>query len=70
MPRCRRRSRGWRSRLAEHESVAVHVRRGDLVSDPFYAETVGTLHPEYYLGALTRMRERLGNGARGIRFQR
>lgn len=45
-------------RAAEGPSVALHVRRGDLVSDPHYAETVGALGSTYYEAALTRLRAR------------
>ena len=48
-------------RLAGEESVAVHVRRGDLASNPHYAATVGTLGPDYYREALERLQERLGH---------
>ena len=46
-------------RLAGEESVAVHVRRGDLASNAHYAATIGTLGPDYYREALERLRERL-----------
>ena len=45
-------------RAAGEPSVALHVRRGDLVADPSYAETVGALGAAYYEEALTRVKER------------
>jgi len=39
-------------------SVAVHVRRGDYVSNPIAAQHHGVLSPEYYRGALAAMRNR------------
>lgn len=45
-------------RVKAEPSVALHVRRGDLVADPHYAETVGALGPDYYHAALTRLQER------------
>lgn len=45
-------------RAADEPSVALHVRRGDLVTDSHYAETVGTLGPAYYEEALARLKAR------------
>ena len=58
----------WAERVAGEESVAVHVRRGDLAPGSRYAESVGALHPDYYEAALTRMREHVGSGARAYVF--
>jgi hypothetical protein len=43
-------------RVSEEESVAMHVRRGDLLSNRSYAEDYGALSAEYYHEALRRMR--------------
>ena len=58
----------WVERVAGEESVAVHVRRGDLAPGAPYAKSVGALHPDFYDAALTRLRERLGAGARAYVF--
>ena len=54
--------RGFIRRVAGEPSIALHVRRGDLVADPHYAETVGTLGSAYYHEALTRLKARLPDG--------
>lgn len=54
--------RAFVRRVTDEPSIALHVRRGDLVTDPLYAETVGTLGPEYYREALTRLKARLPDG--------
>ena len=46
-------------RVAAEDSVAVHVRRGDLVKSSKYVETVGALGKDFYEDALTRLRERM-----------
>ena len=46
-------------KLAAEESIAVHVRRGDLASNAQYATSVGTLGPAYYRRALERLQGRL-----------
>ena len=46
-------------RVSDEPSVALHVRRGDLVDDPYYAESVGTLGLSYYETALDRLKSRL-----------
>lgn len=58
----------WLERTAGEETVAVHVRRGDLVSVDRYARSIGTLHPDYYEAALSRLRARIGGGARACVF--
>lgn len=46
-------------RVASEESIALHVRRGDLVTDPHYVATVGVLGTDYYREALTRLKARM-----------
>lgn len=46
-------------RVEAEESVAVHVRRGDLVANAYYAATTGALGAGYYAEALTRLQARL-----------
>jgi hypothetical protein len=41
----------WAARIKSAASVAVHVRRGDYVSDPQVAAVHGTLPPSYYAEA-------------------
>ena len=48
-------------RIASEESIALHVRRGDLVTDRRYAETVGALTADYYHRALESLKSRLPN---------
>ena len=45
------------------ESVSVHVRRGDLASDPKTQRLHGTLEVAYYKKAITRMNEAMTNPA-------
>ncbi len=49
----------WVRRVADEPSVAVHVRRGDLVANPEYARSFGTLGPGYYREALARVEARV-----------
>lgn len=46
-------------RLPAEDSVALHVRRGDLVTNPDYARTIGSLPAAYYAEALERLKARL-----------
>ena len=50
---------GFIQRVSDELSVALHVRRGDLVDDPYYSKSVGTLGLSYYETALERLRSRL-----------
>jgi Glycosyl transferase family 11 len=43
------------------ESVAVHVRRGDYVSNPHYCALLGAVEPDYYKSAFTFIESRLTN---------
>ena len=45
--------------IASAEAVAVHVRRGDYVTDPGARELLGTLPLDYYTAAAQFMRERV-----------
>ena len=56
-------------RIASEESIALHVRRGDLVTDSGYAESVGALGADYYHRALQRLKSRLPH-ARVYLFRR
>ncbi len=49
----------WLGRLRESESVALHVRRGDYVSNPANSEAQGTCDPDYYRRCIASMRRRL-----------
>ncbi len=49
-------------RAANEPSIALHVRRGDLVNSRHYVETVGALGPGYFHEALTRLKARLPDG--------
>lgn len=42
-------------------SVAVHVRRGDYTTHPVYAKAIGTLDKQYYLDAISYMRNKLSD---------
>ena len=46
-------------RVADEPSVALHVRRGDLVANSHYVRTVGVLGAGYYQEALTRLQARV-----------
>lgn len=39
------------------QSVCVHIRRGDLLTSPLYAKTIGALDMSYYTEAIKRMNE-------------
>lgn len=47
------------ARIAAEESVALHVRRGDYVSDPHIAATHGALGPDYHRRAVALAAEGL-----------
>jgi len=55
---------GHNARLADEISsccsVAVHVRRGDYVSDPSVNGVHGTCSPDYYASAVSLLRARIG----------
>jgi hypothetical protein len=42
-------------RVAKVNSVAIHVRRGDLVANPYYRNRVGTLTQHYYESAIEQL---------------
>jgi hypothetical protein len=46
-------------RAAGAKACAVHVRRGDYVSSGFASRTHGTVSPEYYGAAVTRLRSQV-----------
>lgn len=50
---------GWTARIRATNSVAVHVRRGDYVSDPTVAANHGTCNVDYYRRAVHLIRERV-----------
>ncbi|MCX6985034.1 MAG: alpha-1,2-fucosyltransferase [Lentisphaerae bacterium] len=45
--------------IGNTDSVSVHVRRGDYVSDPDTARTHGTCPPVYYLSAIDKLTQRV-----------
>jgi hypothetical protein len=47
--------------ISETESVSVHVRRGDYVSDPGTKSVLGTSDFEYYRASMQMMTERVSN---------
>ncbi|MEZ4701062.1 MAG: alpha-1,2-fucosyltransferase [Rhodothermales bacterium] len=47
--------------IAHSEAVAVHVRRGDYVTNPIYTELLGTKGPDYYRQAFDRMESMVEN---------
>ena len=47
--------------LGENNSVGIHVRRSDYISNPSTNATHGTCSPEYYNKAINMMTERLGD---------
>jgi hypothetical protein len=51
----------WAARIQSADSIAVHVRRGDYVSDAQAAAVHGTLPPSYYAEAANKLRS-LGIG--------
>jgi tellurite resistance-related uncharacterized protein len=53
--------------LSSCDSVCVHVRRGDLIANPQYARSFGTLGMDYYDRALHEIRDRVP-GARAFVF--
>lgn len=49
------------SKMSEVNAVSVHIRRGDYVSIPKFAERFGTCTPEYYQQATAHMLAQLSN---------
>jgi hypothetical protein len=49
----------WMDVIKRLPSVAIHVRRGDTVSNPVYAFKIATLKSEYYVEAIKVMRARV-----------
>lgn len=47
--------------LQQQESVSIHLRFGDYVSNPFAASFFGTLSPEYYKKAIDYVYSKLAN---------
>ncbi len=45
----------WVSRINAPSAVAIHVRRGDLVQNQHYRQSVGTLTPSYYQAAIDQI---------------
>lgn len=48
-------------RIRQENSVSVHVRRGDYVTNPAANAIHGTCEPEWYAAAMSRMEERFGD---------
>ncbi|MCY7350061.1 MAG: alpha-1,2-fucosyltransferase [Cytophagaceae bacterium] len=57
----------WLEQIDQKNAVAIHVRRGDYVSNPDYARRFGTLPLSYYERALRYLAERL-EGLHGFVF--
>jgi hypothetical protein len=53
---------------ADSRTMAIHVRRGDLLSDPRYALEIGALATSYYHDALAEARRRRGDISRVFVF--
>ncbi len=58
-----RESTGWLSRIQASTSVALHVRRGDYVSNPKATAFHGVLGLDYYRNAIAEMRTHVGHDA-------
>jgi len=52
------RAEEWRQRIAAAPSVAMHVRRGDTVSNPAYASSILSLPSAYYAAAIAVVKAR------------
>ena len=51
---------GWnemKKEIQSHESIGIHIRRGDLVTSSLYSNTIGTLGMEYYRNSVRFMKE-------------
>ena len=47
--------------ITHHESVSIHIRRGDYVSDPTTNQTHGIIPREYYQRAIEKIEEQIDN---------
>jgi hypothetical protein len=45
--------------IEQNDAIAIHIRRGDLLSNPLYNATIGTLTAAYYREALARLLPRV-----------
>lgn len=50
----------WSDQIRQSDSIAVHVRRGDYVSNPKCNAFHGTCDPSYYSGAVQQIRDATG----------
>jgi hypothetical protein len=60
-------ARHMMNEIEQNDAIAIHIRRGDLLSDPLYTTTVGTLTAAYYREALSRLLSRVPH-AKGYIF--
>ena len=45
--------------IQNSQSISVHIRRGDYISNPLFADVIGTCKPEYYQQAISLFNSKL-----------